>query len=131
MAVKDLRMRKRDVFKLSGIAAVLASLCCITPIVIVLLGLSSVSAAAALSDTLYYGYRWVFITIALVFLALALTVYFRNRGICTLDKAKRYWNQIVNTTIIVLVVSVLTYVVFNYVVLEFIGVWLGIWQLPF
>ena len=62
-----------------------------------------------------------------MFLALALTLYFRNRGICTLSKAKRHRNQIVNTTIIVLVVSVLTYVMFNYVVLEYIGKWLGIW----
>ena len=54
-------------------------------------GLASVSSAAALSDTLYWGtgsYWWfrpTMLGLASLFVIIGLVMYFRNRGICTLD----------------------------------------------
>jgi membrane protein insertase Oxa1/YidC/SpoIIIJ len=124
-------MKKKELFKLTSISAFLASLCCVTPIVIVLLGLSTVSTAAALGNTLYYDYRWIFILLALTFLSTALVIHFRKQGICSLGQAKRNKNKIINTVLIVLFIAVFVYLIFNYVILEFIGYGLGIWELPF
>jgi len=41
-------------------AAVIAGLCCFTPVILVFFGLSTVAFASSLSDTLYFGYRWGF-----------------------------------------------------------------------
>ncbi len=75
----------KGIFLISGLAAVLGGLCCVTPVVLVLAGLASISVAASLGNVLYGEYRWAFRLVALGFLVLALWVYFRRRGTCTLD----------------------------------------------
>ncbi len=118
--------------KLKGvlsISAFLGGLCCFTPVVLVLLGLSSVSFAASLSDTLYYGYRWAFRGVALVALLLGLAYYFyKKEGVCSLDEAKRQKTRIINITLLALIAGTLLYIFWLYVVVEIIGVLLGIWE---
>lgn len=99
-----------------------------TPIVLVLFGLSGVAFAASLSDTLYYDYGWAFRRIGLLLLAGSLWFYFRKKGICTLSQAKRKRRFIINTILIVLFVAVVTYIVFLYGVLGYIGELLDIWK---
>jgi hypothetical protein len=56
-------------------------------------------------------------------------VYFRRQGICTLDDAKRQRNRVVNTSLVVLIVAISTYLVFNYVILTEIGIALDLpWE---
>ena len=121
----------KDLLGLSAIGAFFASLCCVTPIVIVLLGLGTVSFAAGLGNTLYFEYRWIFILIGLFSLTLAYIFYLRKKGVCTFDQAKRKRRKIFNQVVLLLSLSVIVYLVFNYIFLEFIGYWLGIWDLPF
>jgi len=116
--------------KMGGISAFIASLCCVPPVLIVLLGVGGVSFAAGLGNVLYYQYRWVFITAGLLFMLVSLVIYYRGQGICTFDAVKRKRRQIINTTLILLATTLGIYLVFNYVVLEYIGVKLGIWELP-
>jgi hypothetical protein len=123
-------MKNKSLWKLGGIGAVIGSLCCITPIVVVLFGLGSVSFAAALGNTLYFQYRWAFLIPAFAFIIAGLVVYFRNKGICSLDQAKRNKKRIINITLITIFGAIAIYLVFNYVILEYIGYWLGIWKLP-
>lgn len=115
---------------LSG--AVVASLCCLPSVVLVLLGLASVSTAAALSDKLYWGpTRYVLYAASLALAGGGLVIYFRRRGICTLDAARRERHRIVNLALLVLVGGVLTYLVWNYVILDLIGIAAGLpWELP-
>ena len=110
----------------------IASLCCLPSVVLVLFGLASVSTAAALSDQLYWGpARYVLYAVSLALMVAGLVVYFRRRGICTLAAAKRERNRIVNTTLLVLVGGVLTYLVWNYLILDLIGIAAGLpWKLP-
>lgn len=101
----------KELFKITWIPVFLASLCCIAPVVLVLLGLATVSAAISLTDVLYGQYRWVFRGVGLAALAFSLFVYFRRRkDTCTIDKAKRNKNKIINTTIAALIVGVIGYV---------------------
>ena len=126
---------KKSLIKLISGSAIIASMCCLPSVVLVLFGLASVSSAAALSDTLYKGgdgYGWfrpLMLLLALSFVIIGLVIHFRGKGICTLDQAKRERRKIVNTSLLVLIVSYLTYLLFNYVILTEIGILLDLpWE---
>ena len=113
-------------------SAVVASLCCLPSVVLVLFGLASVSTAAALSDRLYWGpTRYVLYAVSVALAVAGLVLYFRRRGVCTLDAAKRERRRIINTTLLVLLGGALTYLLWNYVILDLIGIAVGLpWQPP-
>ena len=126
---------KKSLIKLISGSAIIASMCCLPSVVLVLFGLASVSSAAALSDTLYWGddgYGWfrpLMLLLALSFVIVGLIIHFRGKGICTLDQAKRERRKIVNTSLLVLIVSYLTYLLLNYVILTEIGILLDLpWE---
>lgn len=119
----------KEIFKISSVPVVLASLCCLTPIIIVLAGVGTVSFASSLADTLYGDYKWVFRTIGLIALLASLIIYLRRqKGICTIDEAKKQRNEIINITAISLTVGIAGYFFFLYVVVHYLGVFLDIWQ---
>ena len=122
-------MRKfKTVLRLTGIPVVIASLCCLAPVVIVLFGLGSVSLAASLADTFYGEYKWVFRLVGLLLLAISVVWYLRReKGICTLDEAKKRRNEIINIVILALAAGIIGYIVFLYVIVEYAGILLGIW----
>lgn len=121
--------RIKSLLKITGIPVVIASLCCLAPVVIVLFGLGSVSLAASLSDTFYGEYRWVFRAVGLILLAVSFIWYLRReKGICTIDDVKKRRNEIINLTVITLAAGIVGYIFFLYVVVEYAGVWLGIWR---
>ena len=122
------RVSRKDIFKLTGIPVVVASLCCLTPVILVLLGLSTVSFAASLTDTLYGENKWLFRGVGLVLLSLSIYFYItRTKGICTFSEAKKRRNEIVNIIAVALIAGVIGYVFFLYVVVEIVGLALGIW----
>ena len=119
----------KEILKLSSIPVVLASLCCLSPIILVLLGISTVSFASSLSDTLYGEYKWVFRSIGLLALLFSLAYYLRRKkGICTIDDVKRRRNEIINYLALTLIAGILGYIFFLYVVVHYIGVWLSLWN---
>ncbi|PIR52813.1 hypothetical protein COU76_04680 [Candidatus Peregrinibacteria bacterium CG10_big_fil_rev_8_21_14_0_10_49_10] len=120
-------MKIREIFRLTWLPVVGASLCCLSPVIIVLLGLGTVTVGGSLADTLYGEYKWIFRSIGLVLLVVALVLHFRKKGICTLDSAKRHRNEILNTVLLTLFAGVVGYIVFLYVIVHYIGVWLGLW----
>lgn len=114
------------VWLLSTLGGMIAGLCCLTPIVLVLFGLAGVTAAASLGNVLYGDYRWAFRAIALACLAIGLVVYFRRRGICTLDEAKRQRNRVLNAALLVAFTSVGIYILWTYVILHYWGIAAGL-----
>lgn len=119
----------KSLLKITGIPVVVASLCCLTPVVIVLFGLGSVSLAASLTGTLYGTYKWVFRIAGLLLLTISLVWYLRReKGICTIDETKKRRNEILNIAGITLTVGVVGYFVWLYVVVEYAGKWLSIWN---
>jgi len=121
-------MKFKEIFKISAIPVAIASLCCLSPVILVLLGLGTVSFASSLADTLYGDYKWYFRAVGLVALLVALVVYFRrSKGICTIDEAKRRRNEIINIVALTVIGGVIGYVFFLYVVVHYLGVWLSLW----
>jgi hypothetical protein len=128
----------KGIFLISGLAALIGGLCCMTPVVLVLLGLSTLAFANSLGNVLYGDYRWAFRLAALGFLALALVVYFRRRGICTLNQARRQRNRIINTTGVIGIGAVGMYIFWTYVAVHYWGIAVGLpwaqydesWALP-
>ena len=125
----------KSLIKLISTSTIIASMCCLPSIVLVLFGLASVSTAAALSDTLYWGgdgYDWfrpTMLVIATLSVIIGLVVYFRNRGICTFDDVKRQRRKVINTSLLVLITAYVSYLIFNYVILTEVGILLGLeWE---
>jgi len=117
---------RKAVVILSSLTALVGGLCCLTPIVLVLFGLASVSAAADLGNVLYGEYRWLFRLAALALAGLGLVIYFRNRGVCSLEEAKRQRTRVINVSLLVTFGAVALYVFWNYVALHYWGIAAGL-----
>jgi hypothetical protein len=123
------KLSAKEIFKITSIPVLLASLCCVSPLVLFFLGLGSATVAGSLADVLYDQYKWWFRAVGLLSLALALVFYFRKKGICTLDQAKRRRNEVMNIILIALTVSILAYIIWLYGIVHIVGVWAGLWGL--
>lgn len=122
-------MRAKEIFKITGLPILIASLCCLSPVILVLFGLGTVSFAASLADTLYGSYRWIFRIAGILLLAASLIWYLRRkRGICTIDEAKKRRNEIINLVLASAGVGVIGYILWLYVVVEYAGKLLNIWK---
>jgi hypothetical protein len=64
--------------------------------------------------------------VAILSLAAGLVVYFRRRGICTLDAAARERNRVINVTLLVFLLAIGIYIFWNYVVVHFWGIAAGL-----
>lgn len=119
----------KEILKISGMPVLIASLCCLSPVILVLLGVSTVSFASSLADTLYGDYKWVFRGIGTLALIGSLVFYLRRQiGICTFDEALKRRNEIINYVALTVMAGVLGYVFFLYVVVHYVGVWLSLWN---
>ena len=121
----------RPLARLVSLSAVTASLCCLHSVVWVMLaGSSAIVAADQLSNDLYYSWvRFALYLVSLTMLSYGLVVYFRNRGICTMDDVKRERRKVVNTTLAVFTAAIMTYLVWNFVILEIVGIAIGLpWE---
>jgi hypothetical protein len=125
----------KSLWKWIGGSAFLASMCCFPSVVLVLFGLASVSSAAALSNDLYWGtngmgwFRPLLLILSAGLVTLGLVLYFRSDGICSLDEVKRQRKRIINTSLLVFSLSIIAYILFNFVILTEIGVALDLpWE---
>ena len=76
----------------SGLAAIT---CCVSPIVLVLLGVATAAEAVTLGDTLYYDYGWYFRGAGFGMAALAVYLFLRGRGVCNVRGAFRYRRMLI------------------------------------
>jgi len=121
-------MKLNDLFNLTGLPVFIASLCCLAPIILVLLGLSTLSFAVSLTNILDGQYRFAFVLAGLVTLVVSLIFYFRKRGVCTLDQVVKHRNEIINKVLLTLIVSAIGYYLFFIVFLGYVGRILNLWQ---
>ena len=85
------------------IGGFIASLCCITPLVIVFFGLASVSTAMIFSK---YGY--IFFTLAIIFIIIALLLYYKKRNkTCSLEDKKKNKYYVIATIIIMVIIYII------------------------
>jgi hypothetical protein len=118
----------KDIFKITGIPVLFASLCCLSPIILLLLGFGTVAWAASLTDILYGQNKWWFRAFGLLLLTISLVIYFRKQKICTFDDVKKHRTKVINIVILSLIGAVIFYIVWLYVVVHYWGVWLNIWD---
>ena len=117
--------------KLVAASAITASLCCLPSVIWVLFaGSSAIVAADQLSNALYYSWvRFALYGLSFCMVSYGLVLYFRNQGVCTLDDARRERRRVVNTSLAVFTSAVLAYLVWNFVILEIIGIAIGLpWE---
>ena len=117
--------------KLVAAYAITASLCCLPSVIWVLFaGSSAIVAADQLSNDLYYSWvRFALYGLSFCMVSYGLVLYFRNQGVCTLDDARRERRRVVNTSLAVFTSAVLAYLVWNFVILEIIGIAIGLpWE---
>jgi len=121
-------MKLKELFKVTGLPVLFASLCCLSPLILVLMGLTTVSFASSLADVFYGDYKWAFRLVGLLLLGITTVVYLRRKkGICTLDEAKKRRQEIINAVLLFLIVGIIGYVFFLYVIVHYAGVFLGLW----
>lgn len=124
----DTYMKLKEIFNLSLMPAIIASLCCLSPLILVLAGFASISFAASLATTLYGTYKWWFRIAGLILLGMTTVLYLRrNRGICTINEVKKRRNEIINIVALSVIGGVVSYIIFLYVIVHYTGAWLGIW----
>lgn len=119
----------KDTFKIISVPVFVASLCCLSPVILVFFGLSTAAFAGSLADTLYGGYKWLFRGMGLLFLAASFVLYLRrSKGICTLDEARKRRNEIINLMLVSISAAIVGYVLWLYVIVEYLGNVLRIWK---
>ncbi|OGD31914.1 hypothetical protein A3C91_00605 [Candidatus Azambacteria bacterium RIFCSPHIGHO2_02_FULL_52_12] len=119
----------KDILKISGLPVLVATLCCLSPVIIVLAGLGSVAFASSLADTLYGDYKWYFRAAGLLLLTASMVFYLRRtKGICTIDEAVKRRNEVINIVILSLVAGILGYILVLYGVVHYIGAFMGLWS---
>lgn len=123
-----MKQKIKEMLKLTAVPAVIASLCCLSPILLVSLGIVSVSVAGEVSNTLYGKYKWLFRIAGLIALIIFVIAHLRRKkNICTLDEAKKRRNEIINTVALALITSTVLYIIFLYGIVEFVGMVLHVW----
>ena len=76
----------------SGLVAIT---CCVSPVVLALLGVATAAEAVTLGDTLYYTYGWYFRAAGLGIAALAVILFLRGRGVCNVRGAYQYRRMLI------------------------------------
>ncbi len=97
-------MKKEDkkLLYAGGIAGAIASLCCLGPIILVLLGLAGVSTALSIGK-----FTWLFTTLALIFFGVAVFLYLTKRKCCNPKGLKENWKPIVISFIVLVIFLIL------------------------
>ncbi len=76
---------------LSGVTAIT---CCVSPVVLVLIGVVTAAEAVTLGDTLYYTYGWFFRAAGFIVAAVAVYLFLRGRRSCSIAGARSYWRML-------------------------------------
>ncbi len=118
----------KGLLKLTGLPILIASLCCLVPIVLVAAGVSTVAFGISLTNVLDGRYRWAFQIAGALALTISIVMYFRKRGVCTLDQVRRHRNEIINKTALVVIVGTIGYLLFFGVILTWVGQLLKLWN---
>lgn len=118
---RGLRGRLSPRMLLIGIGSgFVAILCCVSPVVLVLLGIASATTAISLGDTLYYQYGWYFRGAGLLTAGVAVYLYLRGRRMCSLSGIR---GQKLNLALLVLSGGAAYAALFW--LTRYLGIWFG------
>lgn len=95
-------------------AGAIGIICCVSPVVLFLLGISTAAEAVTLGDRLYYGYAWYFRGAGLLLAAAATIVYLRRRRSCSAAGAAAYWRTLLGVGVTMVVTYAALYALTGY-----------------
>ena len=101
----------------SGLAAIT---CCVSPVVLVLLGVATAVEAVTLGDTLYYEYGWFFRAGGFAVAAAAIILYLCGRSACSMRGAYSYRRMLIT-----LVAAVAATYAGLFWFTKYLGIWFG------
>ena len=101
----------------SGLAAIT---CCVSPVVLVLLGVATAAEAFTLGDTLYYEYGWFFRAAGFAVAAAAVIIYLRGRRACSIRGAYMYRRMLIT----LIATGAATYAGLFWLT-KYLGIWFG------
>ena len=90
-----MKENKKKLWYAGGFAGFIASLCCLGPVILVLLGLTGVSTALSIGK-----FSWIFTTLALIFLVVAIFLYLSKGNKCNTKGLKENWKTILITFVL-------------------------------
>ena len=108
---------------ISFISAIIAGFCCIAPVVLVLLSLSTVSFAAALNHAIETKYDSIFMFAGLLLLTLGIYAYRATKGKLHQSRIRPY----INYFIVGLILFVVAYLLLHDFAANVVGGKLGLW----
>jgi len=94
------KMKKEDkkLLYAGGIAGVIASLCCLGPVILVLFGLAGVSTVLSIGK-----FTGLFTTLALIFFGVAVFLFLKKKNCCSPQGIKKQWKTMVIAFIVLVV----------------------------
>ncbi|MDA1188872.1 MAG: hypothetical protein O2854_04250 [Chloroflexi bacterium] len=102
------------------VSGIVAISCCVSPIVLVLIGVATAAEAVTLGDTLYYTYGWAFRGAGLIAAIAAVVLYLRGRNACNINGARTHWR----TLLTLVIVGGATYAGLFWLT-KYLGIWFG------
>lgn len=113
------------------VGAFTASLCCAGPLILGLFGVISIPSAGALANGLFWHYWWAFVAVGVSIALGAVAWYLRPGRRCPTDEAVRLRRVRMNTFALAVAIFVAGYFVWDFVIVESIGIHVGAWTSPF
>ena len=114
----ETQVRKGVVLGLvSGLVAIS---CCVSPVVLVLVGVATAAEAVSLGNTLYYTYGWLFRGAGLLVASVALFLYLRQRRSCNVRGTYHYRRMVLTLVL----TGGVTYAGMFWLT-KYLGIWFG------
>lgn len=114
-----------SIIGISSLAGLIASLCCVTPVVLVLFGITSVSFASALDYQLDSNYEAAFVLLGMATLFLGIWVYYKKNRLFLSDNVGK--TRLINYLIIGMVFFLVAYLIIHNIIAFSLEERLGIW----
>ena len=116
----DGRVSVRKGAFLGLVSGLVAISCCVSPVVLVLLGVATAAEAVSLGNTLYYTYGWLFRGVGILVAGVAVVIYLRQRGSCNLRGVHHYRGMLLT-----LVLAGGTTYAGMFWLTRYLGIWFG------
>jgi len=103
--LRDERPPRQRSVSIGALAGLVGISCCVYPIVLVLLGLSTAVAAVDLGNRLFNEWGWAFKSAGVAFAATAIVMHRRRAKACAIDARPNLWRRLA----VVAAIGVATY----------------------